>query len=878
MAKTQKQKTFRQQVQKPILATALAAAGVFNMVNAVYAEGAPAGENISNTATATYEDGNPDTPTINTTSNTVVVQVAEIAGLTAVVSPVDDVNGGAIENGDQLVYTFEVTNVGNAPTDVFIPELVLENLDLSRVNPDGTVNNDVIEIVTPDGTVVAVADNASLGDLYSALTGDADIAADESFIVRVYGTPTPGTVAGEPVGVTLGDTDDNPTEEGPDGTQNQPTANDDGVTDQNDLRTVNVGTVSPENGEREAEAEAAPTFASSVNPLALATILKTATQNPMDPALVTDDMITYSLELEVESNSPDPINFAPAALIGTELNSLNGNPANRVLVSDAIPEGTVFDSVDTFNLPAGWTPVYTNTIGGDALSAVWTDTLPATGTVTRVGFVYDPVAEGPIAVGETVTGLNFTVVTSDLPASGGIIENIAQVFGTTEGGDPTDPDQIIYDESGDQDPNNFEGAVPPDPSGSDYDPLVDTGIPDELDDDNNDNQPDDTTDVDTGNDNTGTGPDGEINVVSVTPTAVPDDGIFNGTEGDADAVGPTSDNDDFTNLSTTVPVDLLPGDTFDPAAVTFDNSVSNPLATTTLVDVTLEPLSPSEAEFASDPLDPTNRISYPFDDDDIPDGTLVTIEFSGQAAVYEYDEANDTFDLITNDTSNPTVVDPAAVPVNVGDLAPGDEVGYTVTIDLPLGTEQLDSVPVPIVAFTDDDPTASPGYQDETTNNITIDRLYTGFMELTKAANIIDADGNVTPFTGTEATAPGESIEYVLTYENISESLGGSGSVLLTATDFVIVEDGTATIGGAGASPTTTNNWAEFTTHEQATSAESGTTVNYYTLSADTTPAGTVDPASGSQVEKYENVVPSVAPGVSGEFTFRRMVNEGPTP
>ena len=133
MAKTQKQKTFRQQVQKPILATALAAAGVFNMVSAVYAEGAPAGTNISNTATATYEDGNPDTAAINTTSNTVVVQVAEIAGLTAVVSPVDDVNGGAIENGDDLNYTFEVTNVGNAPTDVFIPDLVLENLNLASV-------------------------------------------------------------------------------------------------------------------------------------------------------------------------------------------------------------------------------------------------------------------------------------------------------------------------------------------------------------------------------------------------------------------------------------------------------------------------------------------------------------------------------------------------------------------------------------------------------------------------------------------------------------------------------------------------------------------------------------------------------------------------
>ena len=216
-------------------------------------------------------------------------------------------------------------------------------------------------------------------------------------------------------------------------------------------------------------------------------------------------------------------------------------------------------------------------------------------------------------------------------------------------------------------------------------------------------------------------------------------------------------------------LDLLPTDTFDPAPVVFDNTLSNPLPTTTLVDVTIEPLSPSEAVFASDPLDPTNQVSYPFGDGDIPNLTEVTIAYAGdpargipaQSATYVYDAGTGTFN--TSDT-----------PVNVGDLAPGVEIDYTVTIDLPADTAQLDSVPVPIVAFTDDDPVASPGYQDEVTNNITIDRLYTGFMELTKAANIIDADGNVTPFTGSEVTAPGESIEYVLTYENISEPLGGS--------------------------------------------------------------------------------------------------------
>ena len=47
------------------------------------------------------------------------------------------------------------------------------------------------------------------------------IQPDASFVVKVTGTATDGTVAGESVSVTLGNTDDNPTVEGSDQTQNQ---------------------------------------------------------------------------------------------------------------------------------------------------------------------------------------------------------------------------------------------------------------------------------------------------------------------------------------------------------------------------------------------------------------------------------------------------------------------------------------------------------------------------------------------------------------------------------------------------------------------------------------------------------------------------------
>lgn len=108
------------------------------MVGAVLAEGTAAGTDISNTATATYTDGNGNP--FDATSNTVVIKVAEIAGLTAVASPVIDVDGGAIEAGDDLIYTFTVTNVGNAVTDISVPGISgfrLQNFAPSATSPVG---------------------------------------------------------------------------------------------------------------------------------------------------------------------------------------------------------------------------------------------------------------------------------------------------------------------------------------------------------------------------------------------------------------------------------------------------------------------------------------------------------------------------------------------------------------------------------------------------------------------------------------------------------------------------------------------------------------------------------------------------------------------
>ncbi|MEM9148967.1 MAG: hypothetical protein AAGB19_00650 [Cyanobacteria bacterium P01_F01_bin.3] len=854
MAKTEK-KTFRQQAFKPILASALAVAGVFNMVGAVLATGTAAGTDISNTATATYNDGNGND--FDTTSNTVVIRVAEIAGLTVTASPVIDADGGAVEAGDDLTYEFTVTNVGNAETDVYVPGI--NDITTTNFTPSAT---DPVQVFDAGGTLIGSV--PATGGTIVGLGGTA-IPADGSFTVRVTGTPAVGTVAGDSVSVRLGNTTDNPTVEGTDQEQNQ-SDNDDaaapGTPQAQDVRTVNVGPDTPENGEREAQDDASAIFASSVDPLALATALKTSsvasTGLPADP---TDDTITYNLGVRVESADPSGA-FTAAPLTGTDIN-LDGGTESRILISDAIPAQTALSSVST-SLPAGWTAVYVvdpagAAAGSDPLALAWQTAAPADlTTVTRIGFVNS----GSVNAGVTVTGLEFTVVTSGLPATGGTIDNIAQIFGETQG-DPDLNPQVIYDESGDANPNNYTDAgAPPAPTGSDYVPGTDDGIAPETD-GNGDNLPDDPTLVDGGNNNTGTGPDGEVNVVSVTPTT---DDILNGTQDTPNAVGPTNDNDDFTNLSTPVPAGLDPATPFNPNAVTFNNSLSNPAAVGFIADTTIEPLSPSEAEAAGGTAG-----AYGVDTD-IPDGTIVTISPDGGTTEAEY-----TYDEDGGPGGAGTFVLTAGAPINVGDVAAGAEVDYTVEVDLPANTAQLTGVSIPIVAFPDDNPdefladgvTPNParGYSGEVTNNITIDRVYTGFMSLLKEAQIRAADGSIREaFTAnpTANAAPGEVIEYRLTYENISQAATGPGSITLTANDFVILEDGNAG----------TNTWAPVTTHQAGATASAGE-IRYFTLSADATPVATspTDPADGTPAEKYENAVPSVAPGVTGTFEFRRLVD-----
>ncbi|NJN75042.1 MAG: hypothetical protein HC796_00715 [Synechococcaceae cyanobacterium RL_1_2] len=518
-----------------------------------------------------------------------------------------------------------------------------------------------------------------------------EVESEDTFTVRITATVTE-TVATNPVSVQYGDT---PPNDNSAATQNQSASN--GLADVNTLDVADglsgEPAGAPVNGEREAAAFLRTNLSTQVRNVALLTVEKTRlTQTINNPASATDDQLLYRLDATVESTSANG-GFQPAALEGTNI-SVDGTPGTYVLISDAVPVGTVIDSAFDINanLPAGWVAVYTtDPTTTPAPTATWTSAAAVApfipNTATRVGFVYDTVANGVIPLGgstQTATpdllndpGLFFRVITSGLPASGDSVNNIAQGFGETQN-DPTN--EIIYDESGDQKPNNFnDDNTPPDPTGSNFNPAIDDGVADPA-----------TDGTDPGNDNTGTGPKGEDNVVVVTPVAPPSLGLFNGPDQAPQAIGPTTDQDDFTNQST-------PENGGDPAPELFNNTVNNPPTNSSQIDnVTLRPIRPSFASGATPGAEDYGV------DTDIPDGTVVTItnDAGTVSAVYDYTAAGG---FVLNPGLSTglggTLNNFEDFAVNIGTLPLGGSTDYTVTVDLPPGTPELTRVSIPIVAI-----------------------------------------------------------------------------------------------------------------------------------------------------------------------------------
>jgi hypothetical protein len=809
------------QYSRPLIASLLIGGGLLQLAAPVLAEGTPAGTTISNTATASYEDPSDPTKPLNTVSNTVEVKVAEVAGITVTADTFSITKAGSntapgAEVGDTVNFVYNVTNVGNDTTKFHIP---------------GTA------ATTGPGSVTAVQYESAPGVWTTIPAGgsfeSAPFAPGGILKVRVVVSVLAGATANTPLTATLGKTVTP-------GQQNVVRNADGG-----DVYTVDnadnaPGEVNgaPENGVR--EASATQTVVIGATPQAFATIAKvhgTGTVNSM----------SYTLGLKVadQIDVPASSNKIAADLAAIPI-TLDNVPANKVLVSDAVPAGT---SAGTLTAPSGWKAVYTlDDTTTLANAAKWVNIANNTAVpvgAKRVGFI----ADGPIAKGTTVSGMIVNVsYGSALATSGGNLANIAQVFGSTAtpGTGVADPTKPVYDESGDNKPNNYndDGTAPT--PGPTTNPLnITDGVA-------NPNDPS----VDGGNNNTGTGPAGEPNVFQVVPASQA--GMLNGTANKPDAVGPTGNNDDFTNLSTAVPATTWVRDTtvgsptfgqtlpqpLDPASVAFANTFKS----ATAGPVSLMPTTPATP---------------------LPDGTKVTITYGASAKTFIYDTALGKF-VNTDATTGARTTTPAT-PLVTPSIAANTPTNYGVEVDLPAGTAQLKGYGVPITAFVD---TNTNGVIDATEpQNMTIDRVYTGYLKLDKQAQILDVDGVtvIQPYSASSVAnpypknvAPNQMIQYKIVYTNISDvAPAGSGSVALNAQNIVVTEDGVQTTTNPNSWYTGLGSAAVVTTHRPNSAVDTnGGTITFGGKSNGDT-----------DISIYKNtVVGPLAPQTNGSFSFIRVV------
>ncbi|AFY31144.1 hypothetical protein [Calothrix sp. PCC 7507] len=832
-----------------LVATVLLTAGLFQFIAPVLADGTTAGTSISNTATATYEDPNAPGSPINATSNTVTVTVAEVAGITVTGSGIANQTtpGGSTQPGNTLVYTYTVTNVGNDLTKFQIPNLATTT---GPATVSGTLPPDKNGVTPASGNLQYSTDGGATWTNIPAggLTTGA-IAVNGSVLVRVPVTVQAGAQSGDTITVRLGQT--------PGDAQNQPR-----IADGGDVYTVdNNPAEAPVNGVREASATQQIQVGNTAKSRALATILKTRTayDNAGTSGTLSDDLLTYGLSLRVEANDVTNTGITPAPLTGTNITVDFQSSSPHILVSDAIPANTVLKSTPI--APAGWKVVYTTTATGtNAESAIWTTTQPALNLVKRVGFINDTTLIASVATGTTVNGFSIQVQTIGASGNGPVtIYNIAQVVGTTAG-DTTK----IYDNSGDQNPGNFNSTNNTFPTTTDAGFVPNgTVVP--------------ANQTDAQNNNTGTNsPTGDVNVTTLSvPNAT---SLLNGPNGVPDAVGPTDNNDDFTNKSALIPPNAAPGSKVDPAAVSFTNTVQNTGA--------------SAANISLIPTPPAIK-------GDLPTNTVVTVSYQGLSATYTY---NGTIFEFTSSTGtvggNPIS---ATNPVRIDAVAAnGGKANYGVSVDLPANTPlSTDTVaqgsgittiergfPTPVTAFID---TNSNGSPDDAATNISIDRVYTGFLQLLKESRVLQGSGPVLPSGSTDGTfsvtpkkpAPGNIIEYRISYKNISAPQVGTGNVILSADKVVITEDGTT----KDDTPPGSNNWAldndgngQIDTSNIIGSAkDSGTaTIQFFSGNnpANTTASDQTGITVNTDVTKYvDTITGQVAPGIQRTFTFQRKVN-----
>ncbi|HVQ40127.1 MAG TPA: hypothetical protein VMS31_21485 [Pyrinomonadaceae bacterium] len=406
------------------------------------------------------------------------------------------------------------------------------------------------------------------------------------------------------------------------------------------------------------------------------------------------------------------------------------NAATQVYIIAPIPARTVLTAGQTF--PAG-TLYSTTALTTAPLSATWVSVAPPLGTVTRLAF---PVG-ATLAAGATSSAINMIVTVNTGINTSIPIDEIGDAFGKNF------VNTTITDQSGDTTSNNGDGNA-------NFDEGYVAGV-------------------------------GHGVIQQTTLTQV--GSVLLGPASAPSAVGPTDNNDDYTNKSTN-PGNIAPGGTTATSAqLVYTNTLQN---------------------------NGNANDTYTLDAPTVPAGFTVEISTNGGGAWTDVSSGGST-----------------TLAVGFGSSA-----NILVRVTVPAGQSVLSAYTTAIRATSTVTPAAS---------NRTLDRAYTGFVQLTKTATVANGTG----VGGATDAVPGAVITYDITYANISTSNGDANCVKLTASNLVITEDGLLA----------PNNWGSTTTNSGSPS-DSG--------------SGVVATVSAT---KYTDTIATLAPGTSAVFTFKRSIN-----
>jgi hypothetical protein len=381
-------------------------------------------------------------------------------------------------------------------------------------------------------------------------------------------------------------------------------------------------------------------------------------------------------------------NVGARAVSSRTLTNAPAGSQTGVFVIAPVPARTTFSSVTP---PAGVTVLYsTSALTTDPVTAaVWTTVAPPPGTVTRVAYNVGAslASAGSVANMQLVVTVN-TGINASLP-----LYEIGDAFGRNS------VSAGLTDQSGDAVVNKGDGNADFNEPRFGVDPLSATqGFQ--------------------------------------LPTLLTQVGsVLLGPAGAPAAVGPTNNNDDYTNKSVA------------PAAIAGLSHLST-LAAATTVDFTNTVQNTGNADD-----------TFTFTAPTVPAGFTVQLSTNGGTSFTTLSGGGSTTLAVAFGASANVIVRVVA-PAGTAVLQAG---GFSTTVRATSGTTPASS-------------------------NDTRDNYYTGFLRLVKSAQVFNSTG----VGGASDAVPGADIEYTITYSNVSVGGGGAGCVDLVASSVVISENGAA--------------------------------------------------------------------------------------